>query len=123
MFVEWLLVIIVILMILGMTIYIGIYEILDDRKFRGTMSLVAGICAAVNIFVAAKIGIDSTEQQMHTDQSVKVYDTNGNLIEQYEGDVAVSGTRITVVDKDGKKHVIYSDSGTVIVEDIVEETF
>ena len=118
MFVEWLLVIIVILMILGMTIYIGVSEILEDRKLRGTISLVAGICAAVNIFVAAKIGIDSTEQQMCTDQSVKVYDTNGNLIEQYEGEVAVSGTRITVEDKDGKKHVIYSNSGTVIVEEI-----
>ena len=34
MFVEWLLVIIVILMILGMTIYIGVSEILDDRKLR-----------------------------------------------------------------------------------------
>lgn len=114
----WLLAIIVILMILGMTTYIGISEILDDRKLRGAMSLVAGICAAVYIFVVAKIGIDSIEQQMHTDQSVKVYDTNGNLIEQYEGEVAVSGTRITVEDKDGKKHVIYSNSGTVIVEEI-----
>lgn len=114
---AWLLVIIVILMVLGMTAYIGISEILDDRKLRGAMSLVAGICAAVNIFVAAKIGIDSTEQQMNTDQSVKVYD-NGNLIEQYEGTVTVSGTRITVEDKDGKKHVIYSNSGTVIVEEI-----
>lgn len=113
---AWSLVIIVILMILGMTAYLGISVILDDRKVRGVMILVAGVCAAVNIFVAAKIGMDSTEQQMNTVQSVKVYD-NGNLIEQYEGNVTVSGTRITVVDKDGKKHIIYSNAGTVIVEE------
>ena len=114
---AWLLVIIVILMVLGMTAYIGISVILDDRKIRGTIILVAGICAAIIVFVAAKIGMDSTEQQMHTDQSVKVYD-NGNLIEQYEGTVTVSGTRIIVVDKDGKEHVIFYNSGTVIVEEI-----
>lgn len=118
MFAVWLLVIIAIPMILGMTADIGISEILDDRKIRGVVSLVAGICAAVIVFVVYKIGIDSTKQPMYTNQSVKVYDTNGNLIEQYVGNVAVSGRRIIVEDKDSKKHIIYSNSGTIIIEEI-----
>ena len=118
MFAVWMLVIIVILMVLGMTAYIGISEILDDRKLRGAMSLVAGICAAVNIFVAAKIGISSPEQQMNTDQSVKVYDTNGNLIKQFEGKITASDSKIIIKDKNGKNHTVYYNSGIVIIEEI-----
>lgn len=114
----WFLVIIAILLILGMTGYIGIDEIFDDRKARGIISITIGVLSAISVFVIAKIGIGSIERQVNTDQSVKVYDANGALIEQYEGKVAVRGSKITVEDKDGKKHVIYSNSGTVIVEEI-----
>ena len=53
---------------------------------------------------------------------MKVYDAVGNLLQEYEGrfDVDFNGDeqRILFDDENGKRHVIYFKTGTVIVEEV-----
>lgn len=56
-------------------------------------------------------------------RTVKVYDMEGELIEQYDGkfDVAEDQTEgITKIkfDCDGKRHVIYCSTGTVVIDEV-----
>ena len=54
---------------------------------------------------------------------VKVYDMEGELIEQYEGqfdvsEAATSGITKVKFDMDGKRHIIYCTTGTVVIDEI-----
>lgn len=55
-------------------------------------------------------------------RTVKVFDVNGNIIYQYEGkiDVEYDECRILFDDEDGKRHVIYYTTGTVLIEETDE---
>ena len=59
-------------------------------------------------------------------RSVKVYDAVGNILQEYKGtfDVDFSGDeqRILFDDENGMRHVIYFKTGTVIVEEVEDET-
>lgn len=59
-------------------------------------------------------------------RSVKVYDAVGNVLQEYNGtfDVDFSGDeqRILFDDENGMRHVIYFKTGTVIVEEVEDET-
>ena len=54
------------------------------------------------------------------ERTVEVYDMNGSLIKSYEGTFDVDHTtgRIIFDDQDGKRHLIYYPTGTVIIDDI-----
>lgn len=54
---------------------------------------------------------------------VRVYDMDGDLLEEYKGkfDVDYSSERIMFDDDNSKRHVIYFKSGTIIVDEIKEE--
>lgn len=54
---------------------------------------------------------------------VRVYDMDGDILEEYKGkfDVDYGSERILFDDENGKRHVIYYKSGTVIVDEIEEE--
>ena len=51
---------------------------------------------------------------------VRVYDMDGDILEEYKGkfDVDYGSERILFDDENGKRHVIYYKSGTVIVDEI-----
>lgn len=51
---------------------------------------------------------------------VKVYDAEGELIQQYNGklDVDYDDNRIVFDDEEGKRHIIYYPTGTVIVDEV-----
>ncbi len=51
---------------------------------------------------------------------VKVYDMEGDLIASYQGrfDVAYDSSRIIFDDENGKRHIIYYTTGTVIIDEI-----
>ena len=54
------------------------------------------------------------------ERTVRVYDVNGQLIEEYEGkfDIEQDGDKIRFDDaKTGKRHIIYFKTGTVIVDE------
>ena len=50
---------------------------------------------------------------------VKVYDVNGQLITEYDGkfDITYDDDRILFDDENGKRHVIYYPTGTVIIDE------
>ena len=54
---------------------------------------------------------------------VRVYDMYGDVLEEYTGkfDVDYGSERILFDDENGKRHVIYYKSGTVIVDEIEEK--
>ena len=53
------------------------------------------------------------------ERKVEVYDVDGDLIKTYEGkfDVDYDSDRIIFDDEDGKRHVIYYPTGTVIIDE------
>jgi len=53
------------------------------------------------------------------ERTVTVYDINGNILREYTGrfDVEYDENRILFDDEDGKRHVIYYTTGTVIIEE------
>jgi len=53
------------------------------------------------------------------ERTVTVYDINGNILREYNGrfDVEYDESRILFDDEDGKRHVIYYTTGTVIIEE------
>ena len=56
-------------------------------------------------------------------RTVKVFDVNGSIIYQYDGkiDIEYDECRILFDDEDGKRHVIYYTTGTVLIEETGEE--
>lgn len=51
---------------------------------------------------------------------VRVFDVNGDLIERYEGRFDVETDRQTYIlfdDENGKRHIIYYTTGTVIIDE------
>lgn len=53
------------------------------------------------------------------ERTVEVYDATGNLLKTYNGkfDIAYDDNRIIFDDENGKRHVIYYPTGTVIVDE------
>jgi len=53
------------------------------------------------------------------ERCVKVYDVEGNLIQEYSGkfDVTYDNDRILFDDENGKRHIIYYPTGTVIIDE------
>ena len=53
------------------------------------------------------------------ERTVKVYDVNGGLITEYSGkfDITYDNDRILFDDENGKRHIIYYPTGTVIVDE------
>ena len=52
-------------------------------------------------------------------RTVKVFDVNGNVIYEYEGkiDIEYDESRILFDDENGKRHVIYYTTGSVLIEE------
>ena len=53
------------------------------------------------------------------ERTVKVYDVNGQLITEYDGkfDITYDDDRILFDDENGKRHVIYYPTGTVVIDE------
>lgn len=56
-------------------------------------------------------------------RSVKVYDMNGGLIQEYKGkfDVDYDSNRIIFDDERGLRHIIYYPTGTIIIDELPTE--
>ena len=53
------------------------------------------------------------------ERTITVYDIDGEIIQQYSGkfDVAYDSERIKFDDENGKRHIIYYTTGTVIIDE------
>lgn len=54
------------------------------------------------------------------ERTVKVYDIKGEIIAEYEGkfDVDYNESRIIFDDENGKRHIIYYNTATVVIDEI-----
>ena len=53
------------------------------------------------------------------ERTVTVYDINGNVIKSYTGkfDIEYDSSRILFDDEEGKRHIIYYTTGTVVIDE------
>lgn len=115
-------------LLLGAGVAVGL--MLDDGK-----AMVASVVASAVLVIFVLIGMlfyynntASGKRAYKTQESnfnygiertVEVYDATGNLLKTYNGkfDIAYDDNRIIFDDENGKRHVIYYPTGTVIVDE------
>ena len=115
-------------LLLGAGVAVGL--MLDDGK-----AMVASVVASAVLVIFVLIGMlfyynntASGKMAYKTQESnfnygiertVEVYDATGNLLKTYNGkfDIAYDYNRIIFDDENGKRHVIYYPTGTVIVDE------
>ena len=122
------------LIILVCAIGLGVGFIVDENVAVGIVLIIAGVIATAALWFGMRWWFQNTESGKRAvktqesnfeggiNRSVKVYDAVGNLLQEYEGrfDVNFNGDeqRILFDDENGKRHVIYFKTGTVIVEEV-----
>lgn len=83
--------------------------------------LLIGMLFYYNNTAAGKRAYKSQESNFNygIERTVEVYDATGNLLKTYEGkfDIDYDDNRIIFDDENGKRHVIYYPTGTVIVDE------
>lgn len=109
----------------------GIYLICEDYKISGsiTIAVTITICAALIVGIAWYAHNTEGGKRAYKDQqsnfdggitrTVRVYDMEGDLIDQYSGkfDVETSSSYVLFDDENGKRHMIYYTTGTVFVDE------
>ena len=125
--------------LVGITLIIGLVisaicigEIKDgyDKGFAiggliVTVIVTIGICAGLIWWLygteSGARAIKDTESNVKggIERIVTVYDIDGEIIQQYEGkfDVSYDADRIKFDDENGKRHIIYYTTGTVIIDE------
>lgn len=85
------------------------------------LALLIGMRAYYHRTESGKRALKTWHSEIHEgiDRQVRVYDVEGELIAEYEGkfDIDYDDDRIIFDDQDGKRHVIYYPTGTVIVDE------
>lgn len=108
-----------------------LFGLLMDTRTSIRTSLIVGIVLSAFVFVGMLWYFNNTAdgaRQLKSQQSnfnggiertVTVYDVNGQQIQKYEGkfDVDYDDNRIIFDDENGKRHVIYYPTGTVIIDE------
>ena len=124
------------LCIIGSAIAVAAYNA-DSHKGRKKVMiwivcLMIAVCLCAGLFVgmwawynkpeAGKRRLKSWESNITEgiERRVRVYDVDGNLIEEYEGkfDVDYDDDRIIFDDQEGKRHIIFYPTGTVIIDEL-----
>lgn len=127
----WLLIGFAILVVLIICIPWLIYGISEMEKAHIVLSIITGVLVITGIIVGGFAWLNNTESGKRTQKSwksetsggiervVTVYDVNGKLIQKYEGkfDVDYDAERIIFDDENGKRHVVYYTTGTVIIDE------
>lgn len=99
------------------------------RRNKKTIIIVA-ICAIVVFIIGyATFGSESFKRSFKNllsnysggiRRTVRVYDIEGDLIEEYKGKFDIDSTesdKIIFDDENGKRHIIYYKTGTIIVDE------
>ena len=126
----WFIFAILTIFIVGCGIILGV-SIADNEVIGGftggVISVLLSIILLIGMFAYYR-NTESGKRAIKTQQSnfgggisrtVKVYDINGNLIQEYEGkfDVDYDAERIIFDDENGKRHIIYYTTGTIIIDE------
>ena len=98
-------------------------------KFHHAPNVVIGTIVVAIIIIASSFYLTSTEggKRFIKDVSggiprhVKVYDINGELIEEYKGTFDIETTNDNYIlfdDENNLRHIIYFTTGTVIIDEL-----
>lgn len=121
------------LFLAAMTIVIAwLVGIAVDEKHSATIGAIIGVIISVFILIGMLFYYNCTEsgkrayktQESNLDggitREVIVYDMNGDIIKEYRGkfDIEYDDDRILFDDENGRRHIIYYPTGTVIIDEI-----
>jgi len=110
----------------------GCVTVEADNKSTKIISFVLSAIVIISLTIGMRWYYSNTEsgkRAMKSQESnlnagierrVEVYDMEGDLIKEYEGkfDVTYNEARILFDDENGKRHVIYYSTGTVVIDEI-----
>lgn len=86
------------------------------------IALLAGMLFYYNGTAAGGRAFKSQQSNFNKgiDRTVKVYDVNGKLIQEYDGkfDIEYDDDRIVFDDENNKRHIIYYPTGTIIIDEV-----
>lgn len=129
---------------IGISIFVGIfilgiggaitYECFDsfnDSKIKGITALAITFLLIITIVVGTIWYYNNTESGKREIKDLKsnttggitrvvtIYDINGKEIQKYEGkfDVDYDNSRIKFDDEQGKRHIVYYTTGTIIIDE------
>lgn len=122
----WIIFLVFAIIIIGSGTLIGA---LSDRTLIGTLvsiplaiALLAGMLFYYNGTAAGSRAFKTQHSNFNKgiERTVKVYDMNGGLIQEYSGkfDIDYDDDRIIFDDENNKRHVIYYPTGTIIVDEV-----
>lgn len=122
----WILFIVIALLIMGIS-----WAIWDFDYQKSPAPFIAGVAIIVVLLIGMLWWFNNTasgKRAFKTQESnfndgiermVKVYDVNGELIVEYDGkfDITYDDDRILFDDENGKRHIIYYPTGTVVIDE------
>ena len=126
--VGWIIFIIISCFIFGCATTIAMF---NDTKTGWIASIIVSIVITFILLFGMLWWFNNTEQgkrAFKTQESnfgdgiervVRVYDVNGELIETYDGkfDITYDDDRVLFDDENGKRHIIYYPTGTVLIDE------
>lgn len=102
----------------------------SNKTWKITLAIVVAICFSLSsLFIWYRNNSESGQRALKDQESnlnggiertVSVYDISGNLIKEYVGKFDVDTDRNSYIlfdDADGRRHVIYYTTGTVIIDE------
>lgn len=122
----WIIFLVFAIIIIGSGTLIGA---LSDHTLIGTLvsiplaiALLAGMLFYYNGTAAGSRAFKTQHSNFNKgiERTVKVYDMNGGLIQEYSGkfDIDYDDDRIIFDDENNKRHVIYYPTGTIIIDEV-----
>ena len=122
------------IIILGIGLLCAYASFDNANIIGGVCSIVIAIIICAGFWVGANWYYKETEsgkraiktQESNFDggiiREVKVYDVEGDLIQEYKGkfDVEYDDDRILFDDENGNRHIIYYPTGTVVIDEVKE---
>ena len=116
---------------IGACIIWGVVWFLVNAGFKKSVAIILGILVNIVLifgvfyyYTNTASGVrayktQKSELSMGLDRTIKVYDVDGDLIQEYDGkfDITYDENRIMFDDENGKRHIIYYPTGTVIIDE------
>lgn len=123
----WIIYVIIVAFIMGVVLYIAS----ESQGKTSAMFVASGFIISIIILALMLWWFNNTaagKRAFKTQESnfsdgieriVKVYDATGNLITEYDGkfDITYDDDRILFDDENGKRHIVYYPTGTVIIDE------
>ena len=123
--IGWILFALIASIVLGAAILIG-----EACEHIGFGCIIGGfICVIIMMIMIRYFNSNATGRRAFKTQEsnfnngieriVKVYDVNGKLITEYDGkfDITYDDDRILFDDENGKRHIVYYPTGTVVIDE------